>query len=123
MESGPGLNFVDRFGDDAGEALFMAGIAMIEQAVNRAREGVYGRWRYFPGGEVRKLRQQIARGLRLVHEAQLLQDHVNDELRALTQPIDELLADRAREKRRAGTREAERVRLANAAARRAAADA
>jgi len=118
MDPGTGLNFVDRFGEEAGEALFMAGVAMLEQAVARAREGVYGRWKYFPAGEVRKLRRDVARALRLVHEAQRVQDLVNEELRELSRPIDEMLLERARAERRAGTREAERVRLIKHAARR-----
>jgi hypothetical protein len=97
---GQGLDFVERFGDEAGEALFNAGLAMIDQAVGRAREGVWGRWRFYPRGEVRKLRRDIARALRMIRQAQLLQEQISSELRDLTYD----LTDRARAAGRNGDR-------------------
>lgn len=89
---GPGLDFIERFGDDAGEALFMASLAMLEQAAVRAREGTWGRWSHFPRGEVRRLRRDVGRAMRLAHQALLLQEEVNESLHRLTNGV-ELDAD------------------------------
>lgn len=83
---GFGLELLDRFGDDAGEALWQAGLAMLEQAAVRGREGAWGRYQHFPAGELRRLRRDVARALLLCRQATILQAQVSAELRALTRP-------------------------------------
>lgn len=109
---GPGLDFVERFGDDAGEALFMAGLAMLDQALARAREGTYGRFRHYPRGELRRLRKDVSRGLTMCRQAAKLQDLVNDELYSLTHDLNEAARAAGARRRRAGTLAAEDARLA-----------
>lgn len=78
----------------------MAGIAMLEQAAVRAREGVWGRWKHYPRGEVRRLRRDVARALRLIHEAVLLQEQVSEELRDLTRDLTDIAVEAGRKPRR-----------------------
>jgi hypothetical protein len=111
VEVGPGLQFVERFGDDAGEALWYAGLALLDQAVKRGQEGAYGRFRHFPGGELRRLRKDLARGLSMCRESCTLQDLVNGELRELTRDLDEQAQEAGRRRRREQTWPAEQARL------------
>jgi len=102
---GVGLDLLERFGDDAGEALWQAGLAMLERAANRGREGAWGRYQHHPRGELRRLRRDLARAMRMCREATHLQEHVNAELRALTSPeLAEELAAQARRRKSNGRR-------------------
>ncbi len=66
----------------------MASIAMLEQAAARAKEGTWGRWSHYPRGEVRRLRRDVARAMRLAHQALLLQEGVNADLHRLTHGVE-----------------------------------
>jgi hypothetical protein len=102
--------FVDRYGDEAAEVAWMAGLAWLERAADSAREGKWGRFRHYPGGELRRLRLDVSRALQLCRD--------NDLMRALTQEARAAVAASGKARRREQTREAERVRLEKAAARR-----
>jgi hypothetical protein len=113
-------SFLQEHGDDAAEAAWLAAIALIENACGRGREGQFGRWRAFPRGELRRLRRDIAAGLRLARFAVVLQDAENARYDELEVELREAAAEAGRKRRRAGTLEAERVRLENAARQRGA---
>jgi hypothetical protein len=105
-------------GEDAAEAAWLSALALVDRATGRAREGQYGRWSSYPGGELRRLRRELAAALRLARFAVLLQETENERLRDLTADLRRSAAEAGARARREGTREAERVRLENAARRR-----
>jgi hypothetical protein len=118
----PGLpdfaSFVERFGDEAAEVIWLAGCAWLERSAAAARDTLDNRFRWYPKGELDRLRREIAAALQLLRFASAVQAEENDMLTALMRPIREEAAAKAKAKRRDGTLEAERVRLENAAARR-----
>jgi hypothetical protein len=113
--------FVESFGDEAAEAIWLAACAWLERSAALARDTLDNRFRWYPKGELDRLRREIAAALQLARFACAVQSEENDMLTALMRPIREEAAAQAKAKRREGTLEAERVRLANAAKRRRAA--
>ncbi len=109
--------FLDHHGDRAGEAAWLAGLAMIERVGVEAREGIYGRWRHYPAGELRRVRRDVAAALSILRVAVSLQEAENANMRELTTDLAQRAATVAAERRRDQTREAERVRLLRATAR------
>lgn len=110
--------FVDRYGDESAEVLWWAALAWIERAAHEAREAHFGRWRYYPRGELRRLRRDLLPALMLARAAVALQEEANEHIRELDLELRaeaERIAARAR---REQTREAERARLEKAARRR-----
>ena len=120
VEARAGLDtFLLRHGDRAAEVLYHAALTLIRQAAHEGLEGVPGRWHGIPRMELRRLRQKLAEALELAHLAVALQEQENERYRDLTRELDEAAAAAARRARRAGTLEAEYVRVAKSRARRA----
>lgn len=111
-------SFVERFGDRAAEAVWWAALAMLERAAHEAREGQWGRWRYHPRGELRRLRRDLLPALMLARLAVAIQEDENDFLHELNREARQAVEEAERQRRRAQTMEAERVRLENARRRR-----
>jgi hypothetical protein len=110
--------FLELAGDRAAETLWLAALSMIERAVAEAREGKWSRFRAFPRGELRRLRRDLAEALLMARLAAAVQIDDNELTRELMRPLREAAEREGAERRRAGTREAERVRLENARKRR-----
>lgn len=110
--------FFERVGDEAAEVAWEAALAWAERSVRDARAGNFGRFRWYPSGELRRLRRDLAHALELARFAVALQEEENDVLRALTRQAREALEEAEKARRRNGTREAERVRLEKAARKR-----
>jgi hypothetical protein len=112
--------FVEHFGDEAAEVIWLAACSWLERSAALARDTLDNRFRWYPAGELHRLRREIAAALQLARFACAVQSEENDMYAALMRPIREEAAAKAKAKRRDGTREAERVRLENAAKRRTA---
>lgn len=111
--------FSARYGDETAEIVWASALSMLEQAAKRAGEGTWGRWRFFPQGELRRLRRDVARALALARLAVALEVEENA---AGADLAEELRREAAKAAARAGrerTLDAEYVRTAKAAARRA----
>lgn len=109
---------LELYADRAGEAAWLAGLSMLERAGIESREGIYGRWRHYPRGELRRVRREVSAALQLLRVAVALQEAENASLRALNDDLHARAQAKARKTRRHGTREAERVRLLRAQCRR-----
>jgi hypothetical protein len=122
MDPGPLENLARFLEDttDAPEVLWLAAVAMLERATAEAREAKWSRFRYYPAGELRRLRRSLSEGVRLARLAVAIQEDENDRNRALDVELAEAAAEVGRARRRAQTLPAEQARLARAAARRAA---
>jgi len=110
--------FLERHGDRAAETLWWSALAILDRAVEDAAEGKWGRWRFYPAGELRRLRRDLAEGLELARLAVALQEEENESRAELDAELREAAAEAGRKRRRQGTLEAERVRLDNARRRR-----
>jgi hypothetical protein len=108
---------VSALGDDAAEAAWTSALALVEQAAQRAREGRFGRWRNYPDADLRRLRRDVAQALWLARTACAMQHAGNDLVADLTAGAREAGHREAAARRRAGTVEAERVRLVRRRAR------
>jgi hypothetical protein len=116
-DNGTGLErFLSRHGDDAAELLWTAALSWLEAAARDAGEAHYGRWRYYPAGELRRLRTGIARALELARLAVAMQEQANEEARSLAAALRDEAANAAARGRRRPTAEATRVRLLKQAA-------
>ena len=114
------VGWVEHNGLDAGEALWLAALGMIEAAVAARRERVGGGWRLYSKGELRRLRHDMAAALllaRLAAELDAADRGMVEDLQAEARAAVEAEGVR---RRRAQTLPAERARRANAAARKAA---
>jgi hypothetical protein len=109
--------FLERYGDAAAEAVWLASLAMLERAIRDAREGP-GRWRLNPSGELRRLRRDVAGALLMARVAVELQDATQVRFDELDRDLRDAARDIAHARRREQTAEATRTRLLNAAARR-----
>ena len=69
-------------GGDAPEVLWEAALAIIERAVAEAREARFGRFRYNPAGQLRRLVEEMARGERLAGLARAMVEAENERHRA-----------------------------------------
>lgn len=110
--------FLDRYAEDSAEVAWTAATALLERAATCAREGNFGRFRYYPAGELRRLRRDVAVALALARFAVAMQEEENEAKRDLTRELYEAAEDAGRRRRRQGTLAAEQARLANAKARR-----
>ena len=110
--------FVERFGDEAAEVIWLAACAWLERSAALARDTLDNRFRWYPAGELHRLRREIAAALQLARFAAGVQAEENDMLAALMRPIREEAAAEGKARRRAMTLPAEEARLANAAKRR-----
>jgi hypothetical protein len=112
--------FVERRGDRSAEVVWSAALAMLERACADARECSSSRWRWYPAGELRRLRRDVAEGLELARLAVALQEEDAEQRRELDRDLAAAAAEAGRARRRAQTLPAERARLANAEARKTA---
>lgn len=103
--------FIDRYGSEAPEVIWTAALAWLERAAGDARNVASGRWRYYPRGEVRRLRDEIAGALMLARLAAALQEEENSRERQLVHELQDANEQQRRARKRAGTRAAERARL------------
>lgn len=110
--------FLARHGDDAAEVTWWAALSLLERAAINAREGRWGPWRFYPAGQLRRLRRDIAQALELARLAVALQEEENNAERQLDVELREHAAEAGRQRRRAGTLAAEEARLAKARQRR-----
>lgn len=104
--------------DDAPEVVYLAAVAMLERAVTEAREFRPSQWRYYPRGQLRRLRRNVAQGLALARVAVNLQEAQNDAGRELDRELREQAAEAGRRRRREQTLPAEEARRENARRRR-----
>lgn len=109
---------LEQHGERLPETLWLGALGMLELAAQEAREGIGGRWRSRPRIELRRLLRAIEQAVELAELAAELGAAHSELEDALMAPARAAAAAAAAERRREGTREAERVRLANAAARR-----
>lgn len=98
--------------------MWRGSLGMLEQAAAAAREATDGRWRSVPLSELRRLEDAIAAALEVSRLAVAIAQERHDLELELTREARAAAEQHAKERRRAGTREAERVRLLNARARR-----
>jgi hypothetical protein len=106
------------FGEDAADAAWTSALALLERAAQRAREGRHGRWAHYPDGDLRRLRRDVAQALWMARTAAVLQSESNDLVSELNKPVRAMVERDRQAQRRAGTVEAERVRLLRAQCRR-----
>lgn len=111
--------FVERFGEQASEVIWLAACAWLERAGMKGRETISNRFHWYPDGELKQLRREIAGALALAHLACTLKAEDNDLVAALTRPAREEAARQGAARRRAQTLPAEHARLAKAAQRKA----
>lgn len=102
--------FFEQYDGDAAEIIWTAALGMIEKAVIEARQTSSSRWRYFPGGELRRLRDELASALSLARFAAALEEDANERERKLAAGSEAALDEELRRRRRSGTEQAERVR-------------
>jgi hypothetical protein len=114
--------FGARHGDEVGEIVWAAAIGLLEQAAGTAREGTWCRWRTYPRGELRRLRSNVSRALALARLAVALQDESDAATGDLAEDLRQAAAYAASRAGRARTLDAEYVRVAKSAARRAGAE-
>lgn len=117
MDDDRAATFIRDFGDEAGEALWTASLALMRRAIGRAEEGAWGRWRNAPDVEARRLRRDLAAALRMARLAVRVQAYENAELRRLTAGEDEK-AERADSEARSRRQAAGRYAAAVGAVRR-----
>lgn len=116
---GGGLDgFLERVGEEAAEVAWQAAGAWLERAARESRDGHFGRFRYYPQGELRRLRRDVKHALELARFAVALQEEENELVRALTSEARAQAEAADTRRRREQTREAERVRLENGRKRR-----
>lgn len=112
MKPPPGIaGFVERLGDQAAEITWEASLAMIERAARDAREAKWARFRWFPSGELRRLRRDLAHALELARFAVAMQEDETELVRELMADARAQAEEAGRRRRREQTMEAERVRL------------
>lgn len=111
--------FGARYGDEVASVVWTAALGMLEQAAKAAREGNWGRWRNYPRGELRRLRRDVARALELARLAVALQAEADDAGADLAEDLRRAASHAAARAGRERTLDAEYVRCAKAAARRA----
>lgn len=92
--------FLERHGRDVPEILYVAGLAWLEQAAREAREASLARWRHYPRGELRRIRRDVARALRLLDLAVSAQEDENARTRTLAQDLRDEAERAARASRR-----------------------
>lgn len=109
--------FVSRRGDRAAEVVWDAALAMLERAFRDARESSESRWRWYPRGELRRLRRDVAEALELARLAVALREEEQEQSRELDEELTRTAAEAGKARRRAQTLPAERARLAKAAVR------
>lgn len=96
---------------DAPEVIWAASIAMLRRATSEAEEARFGRFRFYPEGQLRRLREDIARGLKLARLASAMQVAESARGAELDQELHDQAVEAARSRRRAQTLPAQLARL------------
>lgn len=109
---------MERHGYRTPEVLFRAALVMLRDVADEQERGDLWRFRELPRSRLRAMRRGLAEALELAHLACALQEAENENARDLVKDLTERANDAAARRRREGTREAERVRLVKAKARR-----
>lgn len=104
------LDFLAEVGD-APEVVWAAAIAMLRRATNEAEEARWGRFRAFPEGQVRRLREDVARAMKLARLAQAMQTADCERDRELHEDLHRQAVAAGRARRRAQTLPAQIARL------------
>jgi len=84
---------------------------MLERAIGEAKEGRFGRFRAYPEGQLRRLRTDVARGMKLVRLATAMQVADRELGRELEEELHEQAVTAGKARRRAQTLPAELARL------------
>lgn len=103
---------------DGPEVLWSAALAIVRSVAADGEEARWSRFRHYPQGQVRHLREGLDRALELAELAAQWQEQIDRRDADLTAELREAAAEAGRKRRRAQTLPAERARLANARARR-----
>jgi len=104
------LDFLADVGD-APEVMWSAAIAMLRRATTEAEEARFGRFRSYPQGQLRRLREDVANGLKLARLAVALQEAEAEQGRELAEELHEQAVAAGRARRRAQTLPAELARV------------
>src|SRR5579871_3100607 len=112
------LQFLEDVGD-APEILWAAALAIVARGLREAEEARHGRFRHNPNGQVRRLRAEMARGLKLARLAAAVQEEQSVRESTLDADLVARAAAAAKELRRAQTLPAQLARLENARRRKA----
>jgi hypothetical protein len=109
--------FIERYGHEAPEVVWLAACAWLERAAETAKEVPFSRLKWYPNGELGRLRRDMAAGLQLARFAVALQEEENEAMREMGAALHEVAAEEAKKRRREQTAPAQRARLAKAAKR------
>jgi hypothetical protein len=96
---------------DAPEVMWAAAIAMMRRATAEAEEARYGRFRHYPQGQLRRLREDVARGMKLARLAAALQEADDERGRELHEELHESAVAAAGRRRREQTLPGELARV------------
>lgn len=95
------VDLLERMGDEAADAAWLAGVAALEKAALDARAALEFRWRSYPRGELRALRRNVKQGLALCRLAMLTAE-ADRERFEVDRRLAEELAEQARRAKRVG---------------------
>jgi hypothetical protein len=112
------LEFLTDVGD-APEVIWAAAIAMLRRATGEAEEGRFGRFRSSPEVQLRRLREDLARGLKLARLAAAMQEAYIERDHELADDLHAQAVAAGSARRRAQTLPAQLARLENQKRRRA----
>jgi len=104
--------FLERLDEDASEVVWLAALALLERTLSEARRTSPSRWRHYPAGELRRLRDEIASALSMARFAVALAEESSELDQELAEATEAGLEEQLRQRLRAGTIQAERTRLA-----------
>jgi hypothetical protein len=96
---------------EAPEVVWSAGLAMLERAIAEAKEARYGRFGSYPEGSLRRLREDVARGMKLVRLGAAMQAAGREQGRELAEELRGQAAAAAKARRREQTLPAQLARL------------
>jgi hypothetical protein len=103
--------FIERYGSEAPEVVWQAALALLERTATGARVAAASRWSYYPQGELRRLRHELAGAMMLARLAVALQEEENSLDRELVTRARDVAEEQRQREKRAMTIEAERARL------------
>jgi hypothetical protein len=104
------LQFLEEVGD-APEVIWAAAVAVMRRALGEAEEARFGRFRHYPQGQLRRLRSDVSRALKLARLAVDMQEAETERDRELTVDLHAQAAAAGAAARRAQTLPAQLARL------------
>lgn len=104
------LDFLTDVGD-APDVIWSAALAHLERALNDAKEASHGRFRHYPEGQLRKLREGTAQSMKLARLAVAMLEAEREQTRELDEELRERAEEAARAAGRAQTLPAQLARL------------